>query len=146
MRRLLLILILLLFAAPAFAQQPTATPTPTNPTRDPCGLPKQGAIKAAVTFTLKVNCTQIGYLDIRTSETPSVALTINSAGHTIYGGPSSAILGLSFLIVDDQGENAPTTTIPVSPPALMPRSPSKTSLSIIRCIISPDLYTDTRCP
>jgi len=96
-------LILLACPAPAFAQS-TATPTPpTNPTPAACGLPASGTIVASVTYTLTANCTQTGTLEIKTAETPSVTLTINGGGHTISNG-TGAKWGMSFLIVDDDGE------------------------------------------
>ena len=100
MRRLLLILIPLLFVAPAYSQS-----DPTNPTPDPtCGLPKQGTIVATVTYTLKANCEQDGPLEIKTANIPSgeeVELTIIGKNKTISVGKNDR---MSFLIVDDQGD------------------------------------------
>jgi len=102
MRRLLLILFPLLFAAPAYSQS-------SNPTEDPtCGLPKEGTIVATVTYTLKANCTQTGWLEIKTSETSNITLTINGMGHTIYNTSYVNVWKTTylynFLVVDDNGE------------------------------------------
>ena len=103
-RYLLPVLFLLLFVLPAYSQS-----DPTNPTPDPtCGLPKEGTIVATVTYTLKANCTQTGWLEIKTSQTPSITLTINGAGHTIYNSSFvdswKTTYLYNFLLVDDNGE------------------------------------------
>lgn len=98
MRRWLLVLIPLLFVAPAHTQ--------SNPTPDPtCGLPKglsgQNTIVESVVYTLKADCTQAGFLHIRTGETPNVRLEINGNGKTIFNGGSRHLF--NFLVVDDEG-------------------------------------------
>ena len=108
-------LILLAVPASAFAQA-TATPVPpSNPTRAACGLPDYGTIVESVTYTLIGNCTQRGYLEIKTAETPDIELTINGAGFTIENGISVDNV-VSFLLVDDQGSetvyNTDTTASP----------------------------------
>lgn len=96
--RLLLLcpaLILLAFPAPAFTQ--------SNPTVAACGLPASGTIVESVTYTLTADCSQTGYLEIKTAETPNVTLTINGGGHTISNGTGSAG-SFNFLIVDEDGQ------------------------------------------
>ncbi|MCY4072905.1 MAG: LysM peptidoglycan-binding domain-containing protein [Chloroflexi bacterium] len=90
-------LILLAFPAPALAQ--------SNPTPAPCRLPVNGIIVESVTYTLISDCTQTDSLEIKTAQTPSVTLTINGGGHTIFGGTGRSGSGLNFLVVDDDGEN-----------------------------------------
>ncbi|MCY3781176.1 MAG: LysM peptidoglycan-binding domain-containing protein [Chloroflexi bacterium] len=101
LRHLILFLISLpLFAAPAQAQ--------SNPTAEPCGLPAQGVIVASVIYTLTANCTQTRWLEIKTSETPNITLTINGGGFTITNMTDccehNSSYNNNFLLVDDQGE------------------------------------------
>ncbi len=109
MRSLLLMLLLSLFAASAHAQSatPVPTPIPGNPNAAPCNLPAQGTITTSVKYTLKHDCTQTNYLEIRTANTPSVTLEIDGAGHTIYNSidPNDPNYGHHFLIVDELGVN-----------------------------------------
>ena len=105
MRCLWTILMFFCFATTAFAQ------TPTNPTEANCGLPAQGVIVESVTYNLRGNCTQTGILEIKASETPSVHLTINGNGHTIFASDvyvrsalsKGWIRGMNFIVVDDNG-------------------------------------------
>jgi len=97
MRRLLLILIPLLFVAPAYSQSSNPTPDPT------CGLPKQGTIVESETYTLKANCTQTGALEIKTSQTSEITLTINGNNKIISSQPGRSNT-VNFIFVDDDGK------------------------------------------
>lgn len=100
MRWFLLVLILPIFAAPAFAQTPTNPPNPETG----CGLPEQGGVIVAdVTYNLTKNCTMTGWLEIKTSQTSSITLTINGNNKTISNGTGQSDY-FAFLLVDDNGE------------------------------------------
>lgn len=90
--------------APVFAQATATPPPPSNPDKAPCGLPASGTIVESFTYDLIADCSQTGTLEIRTVKTPSVELTINGHGHTISNGTGES-RGMSFLIVDDDGED-----------------------------------------
>ncbi len=98
-----LVVLLLAFAGRSDAQTPT---NPNNPSTG-CGLPEQGGVivESVTTYNLTKNCTMTGWLEIKTSQTPNITLTINGMGHTIT---SSTCLNTTylcnFLIVDDDGE------------------------------------------
>lgn len=101
MRRLLPILLLFLFAAPALAQTPTNPPNPETG----CGLPEQGGVivESVTTYNLTKNCTMTGWLEIKTSQTSSITLTINGNNKTISNGTGQSD-EFAFLLVDDNGE------------------------------------------
>ena len=100
MRRLILLFMFLpIFAAPAPAQ--ASNPTPDHTCGLPKGLPGENTIVESVVYTLKADCTQTGFLQIRTAETPNVRLEINGNGKTIFNGGSS--YKFNFLAVDDAG-------------------------------------------
>lgn len=90
MRCLLLILFSLLFAAPASAQT--------------CGLPTSGTITADATYALTADCTQTGALEIPSSVTSAITLTINGNTHKISMGTGLSV-PINFIVDNGGGLN-----------------------------------------
>ncbi|MCY3976829.1 MAG: LysM peptidoglycan-binding domain-containing protein [Chloroflexi bacterium] len=83
--------------APAIAQ--------TLPPVAACGLPAQGNILESVTYTLSADCQLTDEIRVA-NRTPKIQVTINGAGHTIFGRNRSAnihtpgILSLNQVTID----------------------------------------------
>ena len=87
---------------------PPPRPRPTRRQTLLAVCPKKGIIVETVTYNLIADCTLTGPLEIKTSQTSSITLTINGGGRTISNTSFLGNTGLyylhSFLVVDDDGE------------------------------------------